>query len=360
VNHTYEPQVADAIRSLTARIEAEIPELGEVIRDARNEDASEQEVMRRAMAAVIADPNLAKRLEALAAEAFAPLRGEMVPTPTSPHVPANIVVEPPFGVGRPRLNPNYEAAVMERLSFDGDAPELRFGAMPEGGRPAVPVDTDARNPVAIGWMLEKAAEEVASEMRQIAGVTIAEVQEFLTEEDSAELEVRGQQALQKLDRNNLPEPEGYKRGQLAAHRDVEAPDGGDLATLTVEQRGQLAWKFLSTTQGRRSATRAIRDLVYTKLRSDGHAVVLGNEEPSRVSRPEDVLVHATWTVELSGPHATQSSFAFVDTAAHVLIHKLEAELDEGGGSGATLEVIPVNTVEVRKVGWAARLLRSKL
>lgn len=357
---TFEPQVADAIRNLTVRLEAEIPELGEVIRDARVEGASESEVMRRAMAAVIADPTLAKRLEALASEVFAPLRGEVVPVQQAPHVPANIVVDPPFGVGRPRLNPNYEAAVIERISFDGDAPELRFGAMPEGGRPAVPVDTDARNPVMIGWMLEKAAEEVASEMRQIAGDTINEVREFLNEGDSTELEVRGEQALTKLDRNNLPEPEGYKRGQLPARRSVEDPDGGDLATLTPEQRGQLAWKFLSTTQGRRSATRVIRDLVYTKLRSDGHAVILGNEEPSRVSRPEDVLVHATWTVALSGPNATQSSFAFVDTAAHVLVHKLEAELDEGGGSGATLEVIPVNTVEVRKVGWAARLLRSKL
>jgi hypothetical protein len=358
MSYTYEAEVSEALRLLTHRLETEIPEMGEVLKEARAEGASEHEVMRRAMAVVLADPSLGARMEALAMEAFAPLRGEVVKVeqPTAPE----IIVEAPFGVGRPRLNPHYEAAVYERLSFDGDAPEIRTGALPEGGTPAVPVDTDARNPVALGWMLETAAAEVAREMRQIEGSRIEEVQAFIddVEQTDAALVARGPEALQKLNKDTLPDPEGYKRGQLPQRRSVEEPDGGDLVMLTSEQRGQLAWKFLSTTQGRRSATRAIRELVHTKLRSDGHAVMFGDEEPGRVARPEDVLVHATWTVELSGRNATQSSFAFVDTAAQVLAHKLETELDEGEGAGAKLEVIPVNTVEVRKVGWAARLVRD--
>jgi len=216
------------------------------------------------------------------------------------------------------------------------------------------VHTEARNPATLGWMLERASEEVVQEIQQIEKTRIAEVA------GSTALETQGQTALEQLDRDNLPEPEGYKRGQIPALREVAEPEGRHLATLTAEQQRQLAWKFLSTTQGRRSATRVIRDLIYTNLRADGYSIVLGGEEPQRVSSPEKVLVHVSWAVALAGPRATQSSFAFVDTAAQVLTHKIEAELDVVAGSGAVLEVIPLNTVEIRKVGWAARLVRSSV
>ena len=368
---TYEPEVADRVRELTRRIEAEIPELREVLVEARAENdfppVSETEALRRALAVVATDPTIAARLEALAAEVFAPLKAEEAHPITTTHTEdhgfkvEDIVVPAPFGVGSPRMHPTYESALLERLQYDGDAPELRFGAMPDGGTPAVPVQTDARNPIALGWMLEKASEEVAKDMRQLGTEHLAEADRFLstieTEEDQTALAARGSSILAKIARDNIPEPKGYERGKLPARREIELPDGGDLAGLTSEQRGQLAWKFLSTTQGRRSATHAIRELIWTKLRSDGFAVVLGEGEPGRVA-PETVCAHAEWVVDLTGPNTTQPSFAFVDMAAMVLVRKLEQALPEGMGAGTTLEVLPVNTVNVRKVGWAARLLQQ--
>ncbi|MFA6235210.1 MAG: hypothetical protein WC824_13630, partial [Bacteroidota bacterium] len=91
-------------------------------------------------------------------------------------IPSTMVMGSPHG-GIPRLNPLYEAQLVERAQFDGDIPELRTGPLPEDVLPAVSVETEAHSPVAIGEMLRIAAldvqEDVLSHQRKL-GSSIAE------------------------------------------------------------------------------------------------------------------------------------------------------------------------------------------
>lgn len=359
----FPPEVEAALRDLTAQIEAQVPVVGQILAEARASGLSEVEAMSRLMLAVKDRPEVARQIEELASRAFASMTRaapEPAPLPVTPEA-TDIVLPPRREGGLPRINPLYSAALQERAQFDGDIPELRTGPMPQEARPAVPVATSARDAVAIGWMLDTAQAEVAAEVREIERQAAEEVRLLVEDppEGTTALAASDPAVLARLDRANLPDPVGYERGKLPALREVEVPEAPALASLTPEQRGQLAWQFLSTTQGRRSATGAILDLVATGLRSDGFDVEV-HRGPQRRVRPEEVAAYGEWVVDMAGPHSTQPGFAFVDTAARVLVKKLETV---GGIKGYTaddspplvLEVAAVNTVDVRRVGWAARL-----
>lgn len=348
-------EVDSALYQLTSRLEG-IPELQDVLSKVRAGTLTELEAMQELMWVLASNPEIAQQIEALSTEMLAPLQDPHTVLADKPD-PPDILLPPRREGGMPRMNPMYEAALQERVSFDGDAPELRTGPIPQGATPAVPVKSDAHDPVALGWMLEAAAEQVAKEIWAIEQQGADEVYQLLEQPPGTDIATREAGVLAKLDRANLPDPVGYERGQMPVARQVETPSGEALATLTKEQRGQLAWKFLSTTQGRRSAMGSLREMIWTKLRSDGHAVVFGDDVPGHV-KADDILAYAEWVVDLSGPNATQSSFAFIDTAAHVLTKKLEESVVEGDAIGARLEVTALNMVDTRKVGWAARLLRS--
>ena len=90
--------------------------------------------------------------------------------------------------GTERLNPKYESYLAERLQFDGDAPELRTGALPKGQKPAVPIETSSRNPVLLGKELEEASEKIFDQFRTIGEKSTA------------------------LLAHELPEPRDYQRG----------------------------------------------------------------------------------------------------------------------------------------------------
>lgn len=358
MNPTLAPEVMAALQDFTAQLEARVPIVGAILAEARATGASEADVMARLMLAVKDDPELASEIERVASTSLAVLRDPEVPA-ARPSA-TDVVLPPRREGGLPRINPLYSAALQEKIQFDGDVPELRTGPLPEGATPAVPVATDARDAVAIGWMLDTAAAEVAAEMRAIEGAGAEEVR-LLTEGDaegSTGLAARDPAVLAKLDKGNLPDPVGYERGQVPALREVVTPTAPELAWLSPEQRGQLAWKFVSTTQGRRTATTAIRKLVVVGMVGDGFDVEAHEGEPLRLTS-EEVLAYAEWVVDLGGPGSVQPGFAFVDTAAKVLIKKLEDALYDSFadrvGQALRLEVITVNTVDVRKVGWAARV-----
>jgi hypothetical protein len=144
---------------------------------------------------------------------------------------------------------------------------------------------------------------------------------------------------------------GYERGKVPVARKVSEPEGWGLLALTPEQRQQLAWQTLSTTQGRRSMVKVIRDLLADGLRNDGYDITVCEGELRRV-KPDEVVAYAEWATSLAGPNSTQASFAFVDVAYRALLHKLEESSSPGA---ATLEVAAINTVDVRQVGFCARL-----
>jgi hypothetical protein len=153
------------------------------------------------------------------------------------------------------------------------------------------------------------------------------------------------------------EPKGYKTGQLPVPMKVEVPSGSVLAALTPEQRRDSAFQFLSTTQGRRTALRGIAEIIEAGLKSDGIELT----EVSTPTRPEvmkEIPCYAEWTVNITGAQDTQSSFSFMDVAAKALTRKLSNAWDEltEPVENPRLEVVPINTVDVRQVGWAARII----
>jgi hypothetical protein len=354
VTTVYGPLVDEALTELTEKLASLSPELRAAFDKFHGGTHVEEDVFRALYEALRLDPTLEEKIRALAVEQQ--VEATLALQRVDLRAGDGLVVPPPSGVGLPRLDPLYEAHLQERAQYDGDMPELRFGGLPKGVAPAVPVDTDARDPVTVGWMLATASAEVAAEARQIEDTRIGEVQALLegATEESAALIFRDPANLALLDRDNLPDPVGYERGKVPALRKVEAPDGWGLLALTSEQRQQLAWRTLSTTQGRRSMVKAIRDLVGGGLRNDRYDVEVAEGELRRV-QPGDVLAYAEWSADLAGPNSTQAGFAFADVAWRSLLRKLEEALPDP--QAVTLEVATIDAVDVRRVGFCARLLR---
>ena len=346
------------------------PELKEMMANAMSNGSSEEEVMASMMKWVAENPDAARTVEEKAYQTFAPLREE------SENVRVPTIWEDHSEDGKlSRLSPVYEAALAERLQFDEDAPELRFGPMGEGIAPAVPVNTDARNPVLIGKMLEKASEEVAVEIKALrsewaknaqrmledpkSDLTDPECSEKRPEKDGVLSVIRTKTSSEITELKNLPpmiSPEGYQPGKLALARDVDQPTGTELAKLTKEERQNAWWKFFSTSHGRRSVLRTLQNLIHLGLTNAGYDdVSLRDFDPS-----EDFEIHAfaSWEINLSGPKATQADFSIIDIAGGSLLTGLVSQLNSSTEflPHLRLEVTAVNTVDIRKVGWAARLV----
>lgn len=333
----YQPDIDTMLVELTQRIGALSPELNDLLaacRAGQMRPEAEVEVMRQVSTILRDHPELADQIQKMGDETLAPVLAE-----------GGLVVPPVSGRGLPRLDPLYEAHLLERIQFDGDIPELRHGAVPRGILPAVPVSTQASNPVAVGWQLKRAAQEVQAEMAA-------------TEQAAAlALEDRGPDAtmaLVQVERTNLPDPAGYSRGALPALREVAPPCGAELLQLPAEERRRLTWQALATTQGRRSMVRAVRDHLVVGLAP--HVMLShARDELTRVD-PDRILAYAEWVMDLTGPESTSPAFTFVDTAGKNLTSKLLAKVERG--TAVILEVTTIDMVDVRRVGFCARLLQE--
>lgn len=341
----YDAETDEALRRATASVASALPEVADIIDRARSGQLTEEQALAELTTLVaVGGRDLHLRLQ-------------------------DIVVPPPGDNGLPRLNPTYESALSERVQFDGDIPQLRFGPMAPGTTPAVPVDTDARDPAAIGIMLGDAASQVSEEAERLEAEVARQLTDAVASGDWSTLLARLPDDVRRmlpapgevtriedlpadvLRRDLVPDPAGYERGRVPAPVTVAEPTGATLATMSAEDRGEAAWRFLSTSQGRRSATRTIATMVEAHLRGDMFDVTASHGVPDHRA---EVLAHAEWSVNLSGPNGTQPGFAFVDTAARALATKLGRDL---APIAYTLEVVTVDTVDVRRVGWAARLVR---
>ena len=339
-----------------------IPDLKPILARAKTGEITPQQALEE-MAKIVAATNAEQQLREAARNQLAP---------EVPDGDPGVLGEGLFqtDVGLPKLNPLYEGALIERTQFDGDIPEFRTGPLPVGVKPAVPVSTDARNPVALGAMLKEASRVVAEkvdahETKRLQGIEaiaatapdlsrIREHAELVAlESDALAVEVWGS------DKTDHPD---YRRGHLPAPVQVPTPTGSALAAFTSQERKEQAYHFLSTTQGRRTATAVITEMLIEGLAQHG-VTVAEHGEPSMPSfsyATTQIVAADKWTVSLSGPGSTQSSFSFVDTAGTALVKGLVRALDEAEGFDKAwplrLEVTPVNMVDVRSVGWAARLL----
>lgn len=250
----------------------------------------------------------------------------------------------------PQAHPLYMARLMERLQFDGDAPELRYGALPKQSTPAVPVETEAMSPAAIGAQLKTASVEVQaqidSNLREAAEKIGADLDPEDAERDAHGNLVKPEQGVMTLLEDPSLDPSGYQRGQVPALRKVEGLNGGQLATLPDKEQEELAFHAIGTTQGRRSSSPVVYKNLAERLRKDGLEIVEKDGEGQPLAEHE-------WVQSISG-RAVQPRFSPVATAIGALHAGLKKQLKEGTGS-VILRVGPVNRISDREVGWYARL-----
>lgn len=264
-----ETLVANALTALISNLKEVSPDLANILDQAKAGEIDEATAMRWLMETVQGDKDLAAKLNNMAMVSLAPLRDEDVPQQ---------MFVPRGGHGQPRLNPLFEAALVERAQFDGDIPELRTGDIAAGTLPAVPVKTTARNPVAIGAMVNKAAAQVQKDLtartaarRQLAEAVAAGDPNALAVIQQHGALVASSMTDAIVQGTAADDPAGYRRGQAPQLMAVQRPRGSTLAKMSDAERHEMAWRFLSTTQGRRSAVDTIRDLVVIQLGNKGLA-----------------------------------------------------------------------------------------
>lgn len=359
-------KVVEAFQDMLSSINEDFPVLGDFLKKATEEGMSEEDIIVQMMGLVQGNPEMEDALTTKAMAIMEPLREEgSLHKPQTEDGPG-IVFDP--GSGLPRLNPLYEAAVIEKLQFDGDIPEFRSGPLMPGTSPAVPVETDARSPVALGHMLETASKKVASEVHTHRKSLLEDVMATPEAQDpragtGTDLVPReGETDLIAMASGTaLTDPPSYRRGEVPSLFKVDTPTGGALAALDTKEQRQMAWHFLSTSQGRRSAEKTLWTLVATTLRNDG-VKILDNDHKKKEGSPEvpDVIAYTDWTMSLGEQGTTQQGFSLIDVASGALAHSLSKQMggkSERGQGPLILEIHSINTVDVRSVGWAARIVR---
>jgi hypothetical protein len=342
----FDPTVSKALTSAIQELRESSPEITDILDKAKSGDMDEATAMRNLMEAVASNPEASKRFQDVMMRNLATTRGSGI-KPVAP-------ISPGF-------NPLVQGALVERAQFDGDMPELRTGNIPMGVMPAVPIKTKARNPVAIGAMLGTASKLVRRELdkkmderrRMIEADMATDPNALAILRKHGELASHGD-AGTALAGTAATDPEGYRRGEVPKPLAVNRPSGASLAKMTEPQKHEMAWRFLSTTQGRMSAVEIIRDTIADQLRKRG-LVVEEREFNSHAPRVQP-LAYAEWTVTLSGPGATQPAFALVDVSSKVLAQRLWEGLDGNKPDKCFLEVESVNRISDREVGWMARVL----
>lgn len=312
---------------------AESPEIGAIIEKAKSGEIDEMTAMSELMNTVLSKPELQEALMEQAMTSLAPV------APTSEELKAQKMYQPPSGL--PKLDPMFEARAAERLQFDLDAPELRDHTMLEGTTPAVPVLGATPNPVALGWSLKQASQDVLDEIKVLTEKVASDSTELIQHTDSTAM---------------LTQPEGYKPGQVPALRPTEGPTGMQLMQLPKEEQQELAWGSYSTTQGRRSAAPTLANMIEGKLREKGYnSVSVGSHGGSMKNDQEGIVGKAVWVIGIggSGPISTNQGFSLMENAAAAMtLQFIEEGIPE---ENVTLEVCTVDTYERRQVGWAALL-----
>lgn len=351
-----EQEFLEAVWKFGDAILTDNPELAEMIEQAREGERDAGEVVKEVWKVAARTPEFQRTLESSLFEAFGvePASTDLAHFPDREKMlerwgfTDEDLIFQPFD-DRPdykMLHPLLMGMIVELIQFDGDVPELRTGRLPEGGSPAVPVKTTARNPVAIGAMLRRASEEVALELgaaREEHDAKIGRLIEAVGETGDA---VTG--LVRQETERGVAVP-GYAPGQKAQIREVAAPTGAELARMPFAERQELAHKALTSTQGRRSAVPVISGMVMDSLHQDGYTAL-------RLGEGDQVFVEAEWVMQIDGGRSERNpDFNFIDTAARALAAKLRRSL-AGKASRYTslkLRVAPVNAVAERRVGWRA-------
>jgi len=325
-------------------LRAESPALAQILDDLKAQRITSEEALKWVTVVAKEDTNVGTALERAASK--------LTETHLMAHNPTNRM---------PRLNPLYEAALIERAQFDGDIPEARQGPLPVGIAPAVPVKTDARSPIAVGRMLASAAAEMQQQIRQHENIRVKAIAASV--EGLQQVAKHGALLVQQSQKEDValmlhgsPEtdhPE-YRRGQLPALYTAVLPTGKELSGLTKKEAQEATWATIATSQGRRSATPMIRDGVRQRLTKAGFTIRMV-ETPIETTPPAST---ATWMISIAARDSLQPNFSFFDMASMALAAELLAKLQEKTPRGMRLEVTPAAKLTDRVVGWCGKLFEE--
>jgi len=372
-------QTYQALSVLLGKVVNESPKIGEILDRAKAGELTELDALTKMAEVIKNDPELEQRLLQAAHTTMVPAAGECaVNLAEDPRAEWLVQLKPN---GLPQLNPFFESYLIERAQFDGDMPELRTGPLAEGVAPSVPVDTKARNPALIGKQMETASKRVREEIdahederrkviSDVAGgdeegqerrpalepINASDEDLSLVKKHATTVAKAAEGAPIGALLHGSPETDhpSYRRRELPKPVKVSRVRGATLLKMMDKEKRENAWKFLSTSHGRRTAVVTVREIVVQELEKKGISVTERDYDKKRAA--PDILAHHEWTVQLSGPGSTQVSFSLIDMAAKALAIHLAKELPTGYPSGIILEVNTVDRLPDRRVGWAARLL----
>ncbi len=229
------------------------------------------------------------------------------------------------------LNPVLVAHIMELASLDGDVPEFRVGQIPEGGKPAVPVETDSLNSTEIGMKLEIASKMVASALAEKLALMVGDV---LVKRETTDIETRGVGV------------EGYEPGRKAQMMRVRELSPLEVGQVRDGERVGYIHQVVSTTQGRISASASIEKNLKRML-SENNGVEVESGEPG------EGATRVEWTMTCSGKEDLNPSWDPVATAAKRMY--VEARLVCKGPESFVIKVDPISDVQNRRFGWSMRM-----
>ena len=332
-----------AMADLQGRMSDESSLIRAVMDRAKAGEITEADAMQEMSQIVSNDPELARKLIEHSNEALAPLR-EGLDLSSLQDFPAG---GPLFysGVGLPQVNPLVQAALLERLQFDGDVPEMRHGPLNPEALPAISVQTEARSAVAVGSAMRKEAFALGAEIHTHDRKLL----------DGAEQE----RALMHPDAPLHPALTGgsaemdhpaYRRGEVPEPLEVTVASGGELLQMDTSEEQEAVWLTIATTQGRLAGVFSIRPVVLKNLKDAGLRVRLGKGASK-------VLASYQWTMNLDGVSEMQSKFNPIEVAIRVLTKVMLIHL-RGCEDDLILEVTSVDNISDRDVGWKAQVCRS--
>ena len=265
------------------------------------------------------------------------------------HLKAQAGDEPPLmtetSTGVSQLNPVLEGYLAERASLDGDIPELRTGLLPDDVDPAPPVETSLLDPVAVGWMLERASGEVKEKLTGVITQHALECEKLLSDAAvGTDLQVV---------RDSLPPVPtgvpGYMAGEIPALMRVAQPNPLAIANLSSEAARKLSWKTLSTTQGRKSLSSPIELHLIKRLADAGHQVSSGRTS-------SDPIRQSTWGTNAYGADDLSEDFNFGLVAVSAFEREFLPFLE--GSKRYRVQVKPLGRISDRHFGWAATLFEE--
>jgi hypothetical protein len=279
--------------------------------------------------------------------------GPIIPSlePENTNLPAKPNEEDPVFIGKKReglyqVNPLFQAAVAERLQFDGDIPELRVGKFdPKTQTPAIAVESQSLSTVSLGLEIQQAEKEVYEKLVEHDKILSSQMKDEITalqEQHGLVPKNLVDNIVQKYQSPNA-DPKFYPRQKLPS---LVKAKKQNLILATSKQKQSAVWKVISTTQGRRSVSHTLAEVLKKRLTDDGFLASLNFDEEKTKH-----LKTVEWSFNLHGEQDLHEDFNHVGIAVSVLEKKVKKIILENGLEEVYLKIRSIDKVAERKVGW---------